>query len=327
MRAGMPRTDRERAAKRLRGIVETAQRRCSALPKLFHVGASFGCRRSGFFEGVGGVFVPARRRVRIAEVVLRQRKARLQRERIAKALDGVVDPAERLQRVAEVQLQAGVGRTQVHRATHEFSRFRVLPLLVAQHAEQMQGVDVARFGGERGLIVAFRFGQAAVTMGRETAGKYSVHDGNRMQTPHFPTHSAPLVRIDSGRPKHLTYEQVFICCRIDTPWPLPSALPTSASSRSPTCFACSAIRRACASCSRASTRSARWARSRRRSGLSASLVSHHLRLLRAARIVRAERQGKQVFYLAADRHISAMLGELLEHVAEPQTDFRPDNES
>ncbi|SAL38320.1 ArsR family transcriptional regulator [Caballeronia terrestris] len=61
-------------------------------------------------------------------------------------------------------------------------------------------------------------------------------------------------------------------------------------------------------------------------GLSASLVSHHLRLLRAARIVRAERQGKQVFYLAADRHISAMLGELLEHVAEPQTDFRPDNE-
>jgi DNA-binding transcriptional ArsR family regulator len=49
-------------------------------------------------------------------------------------------------------------------------------------------------------------------------------------------------------------------------------------------------------------------------------------LLRAARIVRAEREGKQVFYLAADNHISAMLAELLEHVAEPQTDFRPDNE-
>ncbi|WP_106855510.1 ArsR/SmtB family transcription factor [Caballeronia novacaledonica] len=55
-------------------------------------------------------------------------------------------------------------------------------------------------------------------------------------------------------------------------------------------------------------------------GLSASLVSHHLRLLRAARIVRAERQGKQVFYVAADGHISAMLGELLEHIAEPQAD-------
>lgn len=52
-------------------------------------------------------------------------------------------------------------------------------------------------------------------------------------------------------------------------------------------------------------------------GLSSSLVRHHLRLLRAARIVRAERQGKQVFYLAADRHISAMLAGMLEHVAEP----------
>jgi DNA-binding transcriptional ArsR family regulator len=56
-------------------------------------------------------------------------------------------------------------------------------------------------------------------------------------------------------------------------------------------------------------------------GLSASLVSHHLRLLRAARIVRADRQGKQVFYLAADNHISDMLGDLLEHVAEPHSDL------
>jgi ArsR family transcriptional regulator, lead/cadmium/zinc/bismuth-responsive transcriptional repressor len=56
-------------------------------------------------------------------------------------------------------------------------------------------------------------------------------------------------------------------------------------------------------------------------GLSPSLVSHHLRLLRAARIVRAERQGKQVFYLAADRHISAMLAGMLEHVAEPVGEF------
>ncbi|WP_035467002.1 ArsR/SmtB family transcription factor [Burkholderia sp. WSM2232] len=55
-------------------------------------------------------------------------------------------------------------------------------------------------------------------------------------------------------------------------------------------------------------------------GLSPSLVSHHLRLLRAARIVRAQRQGKQVFYLAADRHISAMLAGMLEHVAEPTRD-------
>ncbi|MFD1555521.1 ArsR/SmtB family transcription factor [Paraburkholderia silviterrae] len=52
-------------------------------------------------------------------------------------------------------------------------------------------------------------------------------------------------------------------------------------------------------------------------GLSPSLVSHHLRLLRAARVVRAEREGKQVFYAAADAHISAMLAGMLEHVAEP----------
>lgn len=52
--------------------------------------------------------------------------------------------------------------------------------------------------------------------------------------------------------------------------------------------------------------------------LSASLVSHHLRLLRAARIVRAERHGKQVFYAAADEHVQRVVVDMLEHVAEPQ---------
>ena len=51
--------------------------------------------------------------------------------------------------------------------------------------------------------------------------------------------------------------------------------------------------------------------------LSSSLVSHHLRLLRAARIVKAERQGKQVFYAAADAHISSLLTNMFEHIAEP----------
>jgi DNA-binding transcriptional ArsR family regulator len=51
--------------------------------------------------------------------------------------------------------------------------------------------------------------------------------------------------------------------------------------------------------------------------LSSSLVSHHLRLLRAARIVKAERQGKQVFYSAADAHISGLLADMFEHIAEP----------
>ena len=52
--------------------------------------------------------------------------------------------------------------------------------------------------------------------------------------------------------------------------------------------------------------------------LSASLVSHHLRLLRAARIVRSERHGKQVFYAAADDHVRCVVVDMLEHVAEPQ---------
>ena len=125
-----------------------------------------------------------------------------------------------------------------------------------------------------------------------------------------------------GRPNHLTYEQVFICYRSDTP----CASPFSASDErvvpladlfrllgDPTrlriVLACVDEQRAVGAIAESL-------------GLSPSLVSHHLRLLRAARIVRAERQGKQVFYLAADRHISGMLGELLEHVAEPQTDFQ-----
>lgn len=54
-----------------------------------------------------------------------------------------------------------------------------------------------------------------------------------------------------------------------------------------------------------------------RLGLSASLVSHHLRLLRAARLVRAERRGKQVFYALADDHVRRMLADMIEHAAEP----------
>lgn len=50
--------------------------------------------------------------------------------------------------------------------------------------------------------------------------------------------------------------------------------------------------------------------------LSPSLVSHHLRLLRAARIVRPERQGKQVFYEADDHHIRCVIADMLEHVSE-----------
>lgn len=57
--------------------------------------------------------------------------------------------------------------------------------------------------------------------------------------------------------------------------------------------------------------------------LSSSLVSHHLRLLRAARIVKAERHGKQVFYSGLDAHISSLLSTMLEHIAETPNGAEP----
>jgi len=52
-------------------------------------------------------------------------------------------------------------------------------------------------------------------------------------------------------------------------------------------------------------------------GISASLVSHHLRLLRAARLVRAERHGREVHYAAADDHVRCILEDMIDHVREP----------
>jgi DNA-binding transcriptional ArsR family regulator len=50
--------------------------------------------------------------------------------------------------------------------------------------------------------------------------------------------------------------------------------------------------------------------------MSPSLVSHHLRLLRAARLVRADRRGKQVYYSLADSHVRSVLSDMVDHVAE-----------
>jgi DNA-binding transcriptional ArsR family regulator len=44
---------------------------------------------------------------------------------------------------------------------------------------------------------------------------------------------------------------------------------------------------------------------------SISAVSHHLRVLRAANLVRDRREGKQVYYAIADHHIVGRLNELL----------------
>ena len=54
-----------------------------------------------------------------------------------------------------------------------------------------------------------------------------------------------------------------------------------------------------------------------RLGLSSSLVSHHLRLLRAARVMRGRRHGKQVHYGVADEHIGRVFLDMLDHVVEP----------
>ncbi|HTH16081.1 MAG TPA: metalloregulator ArsR/SmtB family transcription factor [Magnetospirillum sp.] len=55
-------------------------------------------------------------------------------------------------------------------------------------------------------------------------------------------------------------------------------------------------------------------------GVSASLTSHHLRLLRGARLVRAERVGRQIFYSAADAHVNGMLTEMVAHMRQAEID-------
>ncbi len=53
---------------------------------------------------------------------------------------------------------------------------------------------------------------------------------------------------------------------------------------------------------------------------SPSLVSHHLRLLRAARLVRGTRRNRQVFYETADQHIARMLADMIEHAMEDHSE-------
>lgn len=50
--------------------------------------------------------------------------------------------------------------------------------------------------------------------------------------------------------------------------------------------------------------------------LSQTLVSHHLRLLRGARLVRGDRHSRQVFYQVDDEHVGHMLMDMANHVAE-----------
>lgn len=51
-------------------------------------------------------------------------------------------------------------------------------------------------------------------------------------------------------------------------------------------------------------------------GLTQSAVSHQLRALKNARLVKSRRDGKTVFYSLADDHVKTIIDQGLEHVAE-----------
>lgn len=51
-------------------------------------------------------------------------------------------------------------------------------------------------------------------------------------------------------------------------------------------------------------------------GSSQSAVSHQLRILKQARLVRNRRQGKQIWYSLADDHVKTILGMAKEHLEE-----------
>ena len=53
-------------------------------------------------------------------------------------------------------------------------------------------------------------------------------------------------------------------------------------------------------------------------GVSQSLVSQHLRLLRAGRLLKQTRSGRNVFYELPDCHIRTMLTNMMDHVSEPE---------
>ncbi|RJT43512.1 ArsR family transcriptional regulator [Legionella taurinensis] len=50
--------------------------------------------------------------------------------------------------------------------------------------------------------------------------------------------------------------------------------------------------------------------------LSVPLVSHHLRLLRSARLVCAKREGKHIFYEIDDEHVRCILMDMISHFTE-----------
>ncbi|ACZ11833.1 ArsR/SmtB family transcription factor [Sulfurospirillum deleyianum] len=53
-------------------------------------------------------------------------------------------------------------------------------------------------------------------------------------------------------------------------------------------------------------------------GMSQSAISHQLRVLRQARLVKHRKEGKVVFYSLDDEHIKSIFNQGLEHILEPR---------
>ena len=47
-----------------------------------------------------------------------------------------------------------------------------------------------------------------------------------------------------------------------------------------------------------------------------SAISHQLRILKNARLVKSRREGKQVFYFLADDHVRTIINQGLDHIEE-----------
>ena len=51
-------------------------------------------------------------------------------------------------------------------------------------------------------------------------------------------------------------------------------------------------------------------------GMTQSAVSHQLRILKQARLIKSRRDGKTVFYSLADNHVATLLRQGTEHISE-----------
>lgn len=51
-------------------------------------------------------------------------------------------------------------------------------------------------------------------------------------------------------------------------------------------------------------------------GLTQSAISHQLRVLKSAKLVKFRREGKTVYYALADQHVRSIIGQGMEHIRE-----------